>query len=276
LKQLHLALKKVPLQTGLRLHFRGNELPPHRKACGITNSRWLASDHRTSSDNDHRLGRLDSSSDCLRANATVKRPSLTSPYEGREPAIKAKEPEVRSAGGTDGLVGGGNRFCKGKPHLWRPPPQHRRQRPPAHQHRTGERRPPQCALAGPHSRPRHRNEDGTIPEHEHRPRGVRRVVRPPGAASGAGRTWTWPAYAWHDRHPCGERAATLRPSGRRRHRKQHQSHSGRGARHAAADSATDGERPSPSNTKGRSGPLPTRRRDQTRRALLPSTDDEHP
>jgi hypothetical protein len=33
--------------------------------------------------------------------------------------------------------------------------------------------------------------------------------------------------------------------GRRRHRRQHQSRSGRGARHAAADSATDGERPSP-------------------------------
>jgi hypothetical protein len=43
----------------------------------------------------------------------VKRPSLTSPYEGREPAIKAKELEVQSAGGTDGLVGGGNRFGRG-------------------------------------------------------------------------------------------------------------------------------------------------------------------
>jgi hypothetical protein len=43
----------------------------------------------------------------------VKRPSLTSPYEGREPATKAKEPEVRSAGGTYGLVGGGNRFGRG-------------------------------------------------------------------------------------------------------------------------------------------------------------------
>jgi hypothetical protein len=43
----------------------------------------------------------------------MKRPSLTSPHEGREPAIKAKEPKVRSAGGTDGLVGGGNRFGRG-------------------------------------------------------------------------------------------------------------------------------------------------------------------
>jgi hypothetical protein len=64
-------------------------------------------------DNDLRLGRLDSYSDCLRANTTAKRPSLTSPHEGREPAIKAKEPEVRSAGGTNGLVGGGNRFGRG-------------------------------------------------------------------------------------------------------------------------------------------------------------------
>jgi hypothetical protein len=87
-------------------------------------------------DNDLRLGRLDSSSDGLRENTTAERPLFTSPHMGREPAIKAKEPEARSVGGADGLVGGGNRFGKGKPHLWRPPPQHRRQRPPAHQHRT--------------------------------------------------------------------------------------------------------------------------------------------
>jgi hypothetical protein len=119
-----------------------------------------------------------------------------------------------------------------------------------------------------------------VPEHEYRPRGVRRVVRPSGAADGAERTWTWTARARRDRHPCGGRAATLCPSGRRRHRKQHrkqhQSRSGRGARHTTTDSATDGERPPPPNTEGRSGPLPTRRRNPTRLALLPSTDDEHP
>jgi hypothetical protein len=54
--------------------------------------------------------------------------------------------------------------------------------PPAHQHRTSERQPPQSAPAGPHSRPRHENVNGTVPEHEYRPRGVRRVVRPSGAA----------------------------------------------------------------------------------------------
>jgi hypothetical protein len=115
-----------------------------------------------------------------------------------------------------------------------------------------------------------------VPEHEYRPRGVQRVVRPPGAADGARRTWTWPARARRDRHPCGGRTAALRPSGRRRHRKQRQSRSGRGARHAAAASATGGERPSPPITEGRSGPLPTWRRTPARCALLPSTDDEHP
>ena len=40
---------KVPLQTELRFHSRGYEQPPHQEACGITNSRWLAGDHCTSS-----------------------------------------------------------------------------------------------------------------------------------------------------------------------------------------------------------------------------------
>jgi hypothetical protein len=63
--------------------------------------------------NDLRLGRLDNISDGLRANVTTERPSFASPHGGREPAIKAKELEVRSAGGADGLVGGGNRFGRG-------------------------------------------------------------------------------------------------------------------------------------------------------------------
>jgi hypothetical protein len=84
--------------------------------------------------------------------------------------------------------------------------------------------------------------------------------------------WMWPTRARRDRRPCGGRAATLRPSGRRRH----QSCPDQGARHAAANSATDGEHPSPPNTEGRSGPQPMRRWVPTRRTLLPSTDDEHP
>jgi hypothetical protein len=64
------------------------------------------------------------------------------------------------------------------PLYWRPPPQHRRQWPPAHQHCTSERRPPQSAPVGPHSRSRHENENEAVPEHEYCPRGVRRVVQP--------------------------------------------------------------------------------------------------
>jgi hypothetical protein len=55
---------KVPLQTELRFRPRGYEQPPHRRACGTTNSWWLASDL-----------------------------SFASPLKGREPDIKAKEPE---------------------------------------------------------------------------------------------------------------------------------------------------------------------------------------
>jgi hypothetical protein len=49
LKLLHLALERVPLQTGLRFHSYRNEQPPHQKACGITNSGWLAGDRYTGS-----------------------------------------------------------------------------------------------------------------------------------------------------------------------------------------------------------------------------------
>jgi hypothetical protein len=84
---------KMPLQTELRFHSRGYEQPPHRRACGTTDSGWLAGD-------------LCSSSDGPRADATAGRLSFASPRGGREPDIKAKEPEARSADGTDDLVGG--------------------------------------------------------------------------------------------------------------------------------------------------------------------------
>jgi hypothetical protein len=79
----HTPVLKVPLQTELRFHSRGYEQPPRQRACGIANSRWLAADRCTSSDNDLHSGRLNSSSDDLRADAAVTRPSPTSPLEGR-------------------------------------------------------------------------------------------------------------------------------------------------------------------------------------------------
>jgi hypothetical protein len=72
---------KVPLQTELRFHPRGYEQPPHRRACGMTDSGRLASD-------------LHSSSHGPRTDAATGRLSFASPLKGREPDIKAKEPEV--------------------------------------------------------------------------------------------------------------------------------------------------------------------------------------
>jgi hypothetical protein len=51
---------------------------------------------------------------------------------------------------------------------------------------TGRRRLPQHARRGPRSRPHCGSEDKTIQEHGRCPRGVRRLVRPPGTAGGAG------------------------------------------------------------------------------------------
>jgi hypothetical protein len=72
---------KVPLQTELRFHSRGYEQPPHQRACGTKNSGRLASD-------------LCSSSDGPRTDAAARRLSFATPLKGREPDIKAKEPEV--------------------------------------------------------------------------------------------------------------------------------------------------------------------------------------
>jgi hypothetical protein len=72
---------KVPLQMELLFHPRGYEQPPHRRACGATSSGRLASD-------------LCSSSDGPRTDAAARRLSFASPLKGREPDIKAKEPEV--------------------------------------------------------------------------------------------------------------------------------------------------------------------------------------
>jgi hypothetical protein len=103
--------------------------------------------------------------------------------------------------------------------------------------------------------------------------------------------WMWPTHARCNCCPCGGQAAMLHPSGRRQRLRRHQSHPGRGARHVAADGAIDGrprvpgvrllhkagERPSPPNAGGRSGP-PAHAEGEapTRLALLPSMDDEHP
>ena len=165
----------------LQFHSCGYEQPPHQRACGITNSEWLADGHCSSSDNDLRLGRLNSSSDDLRANAAVGRPTPMSPHEGRGQAVKAEEPEVQpqvvptvSSAEKPSLAATTSApttaaTCPPTPH----------QRAAAAPKRTGRSSLPFS--------PRERERD--------RPR--TRV--PPSwrttccEADGAGRTWTWPA-----------------------------------------------------------------------------------
>jgi hypothetical protein len=72
---------KMPLQTELQFRPRGYEQPPHRGACGATSSGRLAS-------------YLCSSSYGPRTDAATGRLSFASPLKGREPNIKAKEPEA--------------------------------------------------------------------------------------------------------------------------------------------------------------------------------------
>jgi hypothetical protein len=72
---------KVPLQMELRFRPRGYKQPPHRRACGPTDSGQLASN-------------LHSSSHGPRTDVATGGLSFASPLKGREPDIKAKEPEV--------------------------------------------------------------------------------------------------------------------------------------------------------------------------------------
>jgi hypothetical protein len=114
---------------------------------------------------------------------------------------------------------------------------------------------------------------------------------PPVRPAAREKSWMWPTYARRNHRPCSGRTTMPRPSGRRQRRRRYQSRPGREARHATANDASDGrplitevrllhkagERPSPPNAGGRSGP-PAHEEGgaPTRLALLPSTDDEHP
>jgi hypothetical protein len=148
----------------------------------------------------------------------LKRLSFASPHGGREPAIKAKEPEVWSAGGTDGLIGRGNRFDRGSLtygdyHL--------------------------CTDDSGHL------PTNTAPANGGRPKAHRQVLTPVlalGTRTGPSQNTSAALAAYdvfcdptvqstaqggpgrgrpaRDQHPCGGRAAVLRPSGRRWHRKQ--------------------------------------------------------
>jgi hypothetical protein len=252
----------IPLQTGPQLRSRRNELPPHQKGCEITNSKRLAGNHCTSSDNDFRLGRLDSSSDCPGANATVKRPSPPSPYEGREQAIKAKELEVQSqvaltvlsAEATPSAVGS---LTYGGHHLSTDDSGHLRTN----------------AAPANGGRPSAHKEVLTL------------VLATGGRTTPSGNTDTAPAV-YDVLCPPPPRCGRRRRKGRGRGRPTHGTTVARAVdgqppltrqQVAVCLLRKAGERPSPPNAGGRSGSStraegPT----ATRLALPPSTDDEHP
>jgi hypothetical protein len=167
---------RVPLQTELRFHSRGYEQPLHQRAYGTTNSWWLAGDRSTSSDNDLLLERLNSSSDDLRATLLRKGPRPRPRTRGKD---KPSKPKSRRSDRR-----WRRRSRRRRNLLWRPPPKHRRQRPPARQRHADEWQSPQPASTDPHSSPRRwagtdlhmeascQSEDKTIQEHERRPCGV--------------------------------------------------------------------------------------------------------
>jgi hypothetical protein len=152
----------------------------------IASSERLASggDHISTDDGGHLC--IDNSPAAAITSACTplrKGPRPRLPMGGDNEAIKAKEPRVRrqvaltvspkeaTTSAVGSLNSGGDHISptSGSDHLC-----------------TDGRRLPQHAQRGPRSRPRCGSEDKTIQERHHRPRGVRRLVRPPGAAGGAG------------------------------------------------------------------------------------------
>ena len=128
---------------------------------------WLADARSGSSDNNLRSSWPNSSSDGLRTDAAATRPSPTSPLEGREQAIKAKEPEARSADGGGDPVGDKDFF--GHHHLGADDGSHL----PTGRSPLGSSRTSAEAL--------YLGKGRTAPEHERRPSSARRLGRSSGA-----------------------------------------------------------------------------------------------
>jgi hypothetical protein len=170
LKRLHFAPAKtryISFQTELRFCSRGYEQPPYQGARGMTNSKQLTGNRPSSSDNDLRLGRQDSCSNGFRANAAAEKPSPTKD-ENQPFKPKRRRSGVRAALAVSSAktTSSGCHHLSTDGHLLT-------NAAPAYSVRS------ESAPVGPRSRPCHKNENGTIPEHERCPRGVRRVGRPP-------------------------------------------------------------------------------------------------
>jgi hypothetical protein len=185
----HTTILKVPLQTELRFHSRGYELPPHRRACGTANSGWLVGDRCTNS------AATTSVSDGKTAAAMA--PGRMLPLEGpRSRPLTGDEnqplkPKSQRPGARVALtVSSGETTSSGCP----PTP-----------HQRAAAAPKRTSRSSLPFSPRERERDHP------------RTRVPPSwrttccAADGAGRTWTRPARARHDRRPGGGRTVAPCP-----------------------------------------------------------------
>jgi hypothetical protein len=126
----------------------------------MTNSKRLTGNHPSSSDNDLRLGRQDSCSNGFRANAAAEKPSPTKD-ENQPFKPKRQRSGVRAA-----LVVLSAETTSSDCHHLSADGHLHTNAATAYSVRS------ESAPAGPRSRPCHKNENGTVLDHERRPRGV--------------------------------------------------------------------------------------------------------
>jgi hypothetical protein len=212
------------------------ELPPHRWGRRVASSERLASggDHLSTNGGGHLC--TDDSPAVVATSARTplrKGPRPRLPTGGNNEAIKAKESRVwrqvaltvSPAEATTSVVGS---LTSGGDHLSTDNSGHlRTSAVPASGGRPSVQR-------GPRSRPHYRSEDKTILERGRRPRGVRHLVLPLGAATGAGGAVDVADLRTARPSPVWWTAATTQPNGRRQRRRRRRDHPSRGTGHAAA------------------------------------------
>jgi hypothetical protein len=129
----HTPILRVPLQTELRFHSRGYEQPPHQRACGTTNSRWLVGDRSTNS--------AATTSVSGGKTATTMASGQTLLLKGPRPCPHTRGEDKPSKPKSQGSDRRWRRRSRRRRNLlWLPPSRHRRQRPPARQRHIDERR----------------------------------------------------------------------------------------------------------------------------------------
>jgi hypothetical protein len=249
---------RVPLQTGLRFHSRGYEQPPHQRACGTTNSRWLAGDRCTNNAATTSVSGGKTAAAMVPGQTLLLKGPRSRPLTGDEnQPLKPKSQrsgaqvaltvssaeatasaEATSPMATTTLAPTMTATCPPTPH----------QRAAAALKRTGRSSLP----PSPQERERDRPRTRVPPSRRTTCCATPRCSRRPSP----GRKTDNCTLSWQ------QQFAFPRVAG------------GRLLRNAA--SAIGGEHPSPPITEGRSGPLPARRQAPSRCAPLPSLDDEHP